>query len=195
MVSIRSNNLPVSNRRPLILAALLLSPIVIAVGVYLYPSNRAPVASADAGPATAKLLAEESPEARTPIDAAASPIDAKRTAKADALLKEGELLQARNIYYEILEMSSNALMRANAKAALNHIHIQLAMTPRSMPEKVDYTVKSGDTLGALAKRFNTTVDLIKKSNSLESSLIRIGDRLRILQGTFSMQVSKKGRSY
>ncbi len=43
----------------------------------------------------------------------------------------------------------------------------------------EYTVKSGDTLWILARRFGTTVDEIRKLNGLTSDLLNIGQVLRI----------------
>ena len=42
-----------------------------------------------------------------------------------------------------------------------------------------YTIKSGDSLYALAKRFNTTIDEIKRINNLTSNLLSIGQKLII----------------
>ncbi len=42
-----------------------------------------------------------------------------------------------------------------------------------------YTVKKGDTLGAIAKRNGTTVSAIKKANGLKSDLIGINQKLSI----------------
>ena len=42
-----------------------------------------------------------------------------------------------------------------------------------------YTVKSGDTLYSIAKKFNTTVDSIKKLNSLTSNNLSVGKVLKI----------------
>ena len=42
-----------------------------------------------------------------------------------------------------------------------------------------YLVKSGDTLWSIAKTFNTTVDELKKENGLTSSLLSIGQTLKI----------------
>ncbi len=43
----------------------------------------------------------------------------------------------------------------------------------------EYIVSSGDTLYALAKRFNTTVDDLKSLNNLKSDLLSIGQILKI----------------
>ena len=42
-----------------------------------------------------------------------------------------------------------------------------------------YVVKKGDNLYSIARRFNTTVDSIKKKNNLKSNLLSIGQKLII----------------
>lgn len=42
-----------------------------------------------------------------------------------------------------------------------------------------YTVKSGDSLYSISKKFNTTVDSIKKKNNLTSNALSIGQKLNI----------------
>lgn len=42
-----------------------------------------------------------------------------------------------------------------------------------------YTIKSGDTLGAIARKNNTTVAKIKAANGLKSDMIRAGKTLKI----------------
>lgn len=44
-----------------------------------------------------------------------------------------------------------------------------------------YTVKSGDTLWEIAKKFNTSVDKIKKTNNLKSNNLRVGQKLKIVR--------------
>lgn len=44
---------------------------------------------------------------------------------------------------------------------------------------IEYTVRSGDTLWILARRYETTVDAIKRLNGLTSDLLNIGQVLRI----------------
>ncbi len=58
----------------------------------------------------------------------------------------------------------------------------LTATPTPSAEesnKVVYTVKAGDTLGAIAKSYNVTVDEIMTANNLDSDVIRIGQKLTI----------------
>ncbi len=46
-------------------------------------------------------------------------------------------------------------------------------------------MKSGDSLWSIAKKFNTTVDNLKKINNLTSNLLSIGQKLKISEGTTS----------
>ncbi len=46
-------------------------------------------------------------------------------------------------------------------------------------ECIVYTVKKGDNLYNIAKKYNTTVDEIKRYNNLKSNLLNIGDRIVI----------------
>ncbi len=47
------------------------------------------------------------------------------------------------------------------------------------PNYITYTVKKGDNLYSIAKKYNTSVDTIKKKNNLTSNLLSIGQLLKI----------------
>ncbi|SFC13314.1 Flagellum-specific peptidoglycan hydrolase FlgJ [Alkalibacterium subtropicum] len=51
--------------------------------------------------------------------------------------------------------------------------------PSSDREETSYVVKSGDTLGYIARRFETTVARLKERNGLSSDLIRVRQRLSV----------------
>ena len=109
---------------------------------------------------------------------------------AQAAREQNDYLAARELGWRVLEESEDTLAKKDAEELLNEVNIALVMTRRPMPEKVEHTIQSGDTLGVLARRHNTTIDLIRKSNNLRGDIIRVGDRLRILDATFSIKVSK-----
>ena len=121
-----------------------------------------------------------------------SPAPAGSVALRDAWAakQQGDYRLARRLALDVLAASSNDAGRTDAESILNEVNIDLVLTPRDMDEKVEYVVAPGDSLEKIAKKFNTTVDLVRKSNDIKGSLIRAGDRLRILQGTFSVAVSK-----
>ncbi len=49
----------------------------------------------------------------------------------------------------------------------------------TMPIFANYTVKKGDSLYSIARNFNTTIDQIKKDNSLVTNTLSIGQVLKI----------------
>lgn len=58
-----------------------------------------------------------------------------------------------------------------------------------------YTVKSGDSLWSIAKKYGTTVDEIKKLNGLNSNLLQIGQKLNIPNKTTNDNVSNDNSTY
>jgi membrane-bound lytic murein transglycosylase D len=59
--------------------------------------------------------------------------------------------------------------------------LNLDKLPKIAPIQVagDYKVKAGDTLGAIAKRFGTSVTAIQSANNLKSAQLKIGQSLSI----------------
>jgi LysM repeat protein len=57
------------------------------------------------------------------------------------------------------------------------------LIPNSLPDIIIHKVIKGDSLWALSKKYNTTVDLIKELNNLVSDLIKPGDELKIKRNT------------
>lgn len=58
----------------------------------------------------------------------------------------------------------------------------IASLPQYIPPDVvtdRHTVRPGDTLGAIARRYRTSVEAIKRLNGLRSNLIRVGQVLRV----------------
>jgi lipoprotein-anchoring transpeptidase ErfK/SrfK len=109
---------------------------------------------------------------------------------AQSARAQDDLLRAREAGLRILSASRSTTARGKAMTLLSEVNLELVSTPRSMPEKTEYTVKSGDTLDRLAKKYGTTVELIQKGNNIEDHRIYVGDRLRIFSGTFTISIDK-----
>ena len=98
--------------------------------------------------------------------------------------------KARELGLAALKAASTPEAQQAAEALLNEVGMTLLLTPRAMKEKTDYVVAPGDSLEKIAKKFGTTVEMIRISNNIRGSLIRAGDRLRVFTGKFSIEVSK-----
>lgn len=56
---------------------------------------------------------------------------------------------------------------------------QLLKLPSPFTPETTYTVQKGDSLYAIANKYNTTVDALKKANNLTSNILSIGQVLKI----------------
>ena len=59
---------------------------------------------------------------------------------------------------------------------------QVLRIPVSQSPYVEYTVRAGDTLWELSRRYGTTVETIRQANGLTSNVLQIGQVLRIPVG-------------
>ena len=78
--------------------------------------------------------------------------------------------------------TASAIMNLNNLPNANLSIGQKLKIPESTPSNTTsqtYTVKSGDNLYSIARRFNTTVDAIKRKNDLTSNNLSIGQKLII----------------
>ncbi len=102
----------------------------------------------------------------------------------------GDLIKARELALAVWKGTDDTALKSEAESILNIVGIELVMTPRTMPEKIEYTVQPGDSLEKIAKKHGTTVELLRAGNNIKGSVIRAGDRMRIFTGKFSVSVDK-----
>ena len=126
------------------------------------------------------------PLVTSPIPVPAPPVD-NRVPEALKLKADGKPIEARAL---LQELATND----QAAAALGELNSQIVLTALSAPEQLDYTIQPGDTLGKIASRYGTTIELLRKANHLTGDKIRVGDRLRIYQGKFAVVVSKNANT-
>lgn len=81
-------------------------------------------------------------------------------------------------------LNSNAHQQKLARAVYKGIRQYFVNNPLdntylAKHSNSEYTVKSGDSLSVIAERYGTTVAAIKRENDLGSSVLRIGQKLKI----------------
>lgn len=107
---------------------------------------------------------------------------------ADIYQKQKDPLKARNAYQKIMRDYPDSAFISQVQKKLWDLNIKILFSPLITEGDVVYEVKTGDTLDAISKKFNTTVELIKKSNNLKSAYIRPGKRLKISTHKYSILV-------
>lgn len=110
--------------------------------------------------------------------------------KAVALESQGELVTAKIDLQRLIEEHPNFKQIGEAQKKLEDLNMKIIFSSLVTPQTKVYEVNPGDNLDRIAKEFNTTVELIKKSNNLSSNIIRAGQKLRIWTESFSILVDK-----
>lgn len=111
-------------------------------------------------------------------------------AQAEKAFVQGNLLETKRLYQQILLESPDVQTAAMAQERLGDVNLKLLFSPAVTPDSVTYVVESGDTLFKIARKFHTTVELLMLSNRLTGDQIRLGQRLKVIQANFSLIVDK-----
>lgn len=161
---------------------------LLGVGAYLYFRSDKPETktSAKTSSAPERLAPAALSPATQTSSSAALPETPALVADARAAIDAGQWVDAKTMLDRIV---ANDPVPAAVKL-LGQINMKLLKSPLMMPGKEYYVIQSGDYLQKIARKYNTTVELLKTMNGLKSDTIRLGDRLLVFNGNFSIRVSK-----
>lgn len=96
-------------------------------------------------------------------------VDTYKVAKGDTL-------------YSIARKQNTTISKIKELNNLTSDNLSVGMTlqvPSTKPTYQTYTIKKGDSLYSISKKYNTTVDAIKKINNLPSNILTIGTTIQI----------------
>jgi len=102
----------------------------------------------------------------------------------------GNLPKAREAYQRFIEKFPSSDKLPKAQEALENLNIRILFSPIATGDSIVYRVEKGDNLTRIARKFNTTPELIQKANNLKDSNIKIGKSLKISKAKFSIVVDK-----
>lgn len=111
--------------------------------------------------------------------------------QAQKLKNMNEPVRARAVYQEIIKNYPDLENIATIQQEMETTNLDLILSNREVPGKtIWHEVAVGDSLVKIAKKYNTTVDLIRRSNNLNGNVVRVGQKLRIWTGKFNIYVDK-----
>lgn len=156
------------------------------------PPDRTPVprvVSETTGPAERTPPPDRTPAVKlVPV---VNPSGGDLVAKARAYEKDGDFLNAREHYHAALGQAKAASAIQTIENLLGSLNVELTMNPYMIPEKISYSVRPGDSVAKIAKKYGTTVDLLVLSNDIKNpNRIKAGDRHRVFSAKFSLLISK-----
>lgn len=114
----------------------------------------------------------------------------EKFSEASKFEEAGKLTEARKAYRKIFSQSSDPEKIEHAKEKIEDLNIKILFSDLVSKDSALHKVKRGDTLGKLAKKYDTTIELLKKANGLSSNIIRVGEKLKVPTVDFSIVVDK-----
>ncbi len=109
---------------------------------------------------------------------------------AHAYEKKGMIVEARDAYQMVVRLSPDINSIADVQKKLGDLNISILFSPVVTSKDTLYKVQPGDTLYKISKRFNTTVELIKRSNALTSDTIKAHSKLKVTNQKFNIIIDK-----
>src|SRR5437763_444021 len=110
---------------------------------------------------------------------------------AAKLRQDGKLVEARDALTAFIQKYPNGQHFEEAKDMLGAINVDILFSPVPSPEKQEYIVKKGDVIARVAQRMKSTPELIMRTNNLNSTMLRIGEKLLISNPEFSLFIQTK----
>jgi lipoprotein-anchoring transpeptidase ErfK/SrfK len=136
------------------------------------------------------LMSPKEKDVNVSVQASSADVEHLYT-QAQRLKKDQELPKAREVYQEIIQKYPEAENMMTIQRELEEINMNLLFSNKPVEGKtVIHEVVTGDTLGKIAKKYATTVELIRKSNNLKDDTIRVGQKIRVWTGQFNIYVDK-----
>jgi LysM repeat protein len=113
---------------------------------------------------------------------------AKRFDAAVELIKLNQLDSARDALYKLLVQFPESPTCIEARRIIGEMNMDSIFSPSQTAGKKDYIVQPGDSLGRIAAKNETTVDMIVRMNGLVGTTLQPGDHLLVVPLNFDVVV-------
>src|SRR5213592_2091368 len=107
------------------------------------------------------------------------------------LRQEGKLAEARDALVAFIQKYPSGKHLDEARDVLGEVNVDILLSRHPSPEKIDYVVKSGDVLAKIARKLNTTPELIMRMNNMSGTMLHIGEHLLVSHPDFAIVVQRK----
>jgi LysM repeat protein len=112
---------------------------------------------------------------------------------AAKLRQDGKLPEARAALTAFIQKYPTGMHEEEAKDLLGGVNVDILLSRTPSPEKQEYVVRPGDVLAKIAHKVKSTPELIMRMNNLNSTMLRVGERLLISHPDFSLVIQRKAK--
>ena len=117
----------------------------------------------------------------------------RHLADARALMAGDRHFEARVPLTKALMAAPDGAARDKLKDALYKLNEELLFSPHATPDSKVHLVAAGDSLWRISQKYNITIGLLKWTNFKKRSIVREGERLKVLVGEWRALVQKGKR--
>lgn len=140
-----------------------------------------------------QIIQREEAAARRPAGQPTPDPSTPEFERAVALRQAGQPAQARDALIAFINARPDSSHRAEAENLLGSINVDTAFSAAPGPDKVLYTVKSGDVLDRVARHYKVNADLIYRASRLENVNLKIGQKLVVPTLEVATEIHLKDR--
>jgi LysM repeat protein len=104
-------------------------------------------------------------------------------------MKNGDVNAGKEALYDLIKNFPTSKRAPEAKRIIGEINLDMLFSPEKNPQKQDYVVQTGNSLGLIATKHSTTVEAIQRFNGMMSSGLQPGDHLGVFPLNFELAVN------
>ena len=127
-----------------------------------------------------------------------APVTQARPQSVQGLLRQAQDLEQKAdqiglkaVYQKLINDFPNHKDIAGWQKKLDEVNLKIIFSPIVAPGlSQEYEIQPQDNLSKIAKQFNTTVELLMRSNGLSSDKINPGRKIKVWTGKFNLLVDK-----
>lgn len=110
--------------------------------------------------------------------------------EAQRAQEDGQFLDAKKMYGQAMSQITDFNKMDIIKKRIEDINMRIIFSSFLDEGSIQYQIKPNDALVKIAKKFSTTVELIKRANDLKSDIIIAGKSLKVNTKPFSIAIDK-----
>jgi lipoprotein-anchoring transpeptidase ErfK/SrfK len=175
--------------------------VLVLMGVMVFGAKNSKIFSAAGSQGTEGLIKEgKLEEAKAKLDeiVANKPnqkgLDKAYYELANAYEAKNDVVIARDIYQAILKKYSDIENIQEVQDKLDKLNVAILFSKSMTDKDILYEIEPGDNLTNIAKKFGTTVELIKMSNGLKSDNIQARTKIKVSKSKYKILVDKSQNS-